>query len=98
MTGYPIIWSPKAQNEFAEILKFIELQFGAEIAADCVIHVESITEKISLFPNLFPAFGQHQIRKAVVQKNLTIFYRFQRDQIDILKVWDNRQNPDDLKL
>jgi len=47
---------------------------------------------------MFPAYGHHSIRKAVVQKNLTFFYRFQRDQIDILKVWDNRQNPDDLKL
>lgn len=98
MTGYPIIWSPKAKTELAEILAFIEIQFGSEVAADCVFLVDSMIEKIAAFPEMFPSFGDYHIRKAVVQKNLSLFYRFQRDQIDILKVWDNRQNPDDLQL
>jgi len=50
MTGYPVIWSPKAQSEFAEILAFIEIQFGSELAADCVLLVESMTEKNCRFP------------------------------------------------
>lgn len=98
MNAYPIVWSPRAAAEFIEILEVIELNFGAEIAADCVLLVESITEKIALFPEMFPAFGPPNIRKAVVHKHLTLFYRFHRGQIDILKVWDNRQNPDELKL
>lgn len=98
MSGYPIVWSPRAASEFIEILEFLELNFDAGIAAECVILVESITEKISLFPKMYPAFGPSHVRKAVVQKHLTLFYRFQHGQIDILKAWDNRQNPDDLRL
>ncbi len=98
MSDYPIVWSPKAKSEFVEILEFVESQFGSESAADCVLLVEAMTEKIAVFPLMFPSFGQHKIRKAVVQKNLSIFYRFHRDQIDVLKIWDNRQNPEDLRL
>jgi plasmid stabilization system protein ParE len=98
MTSYPVFWSPRAKSEFAEILTYIEIQFGTETAADCVLHVESIIENIATFPKMLPSFGQHDIRKAVVQKNLTLFYRFHREQIDILKVWDNRQDPEALKF
>ncbi|MBK9335091.1 MAG: type II toxin-antitoxin system RelE/ParE family toxin [Lewinellaceae bacterium] len=98
MSGYPIVWSPRTKDEFAEILGFIEVQFGSEIAADCVLLVETMIDKIAVFPGMFAASGGHNIRRAVVQKNLSIFYRFQRDQVDILKVWDNRCNPEDLRL
>lgn len=98
MSIYPIVWSPKAKDEFADILLFIEMQFDSETAADSVLTVEALLERIATFPNMFPASGPHSIRRAVVQKNLSIYYRFQGDQIDILKVWDNRQNPDDLRL
>jgi len=98
MSGYPVVWSRRAKDEFADVLGFIEVQFGPETAADCVLLVEEVIEKIALFPNMFPASGQYNIRRAVVQRNLSIFYRFQRDQVDILKVWDNRQNPEDLNL
>lgn len=98
MSTYPVTWSPKAKDEFVNILAFIEGQFGSETAADCVLMVEALLERIATFPNMFPASGPHSIRRAVVQKNLSIYYRFQGDQIDILKVWDNRQNPDDLRL
>jgi len=98
MSAHSIFWSPKAKSEFADILAFLEDQFGFDIAADCVLLVEAMLDKIAVFPEMYHAYGQYNIRKAVVQKNLSIFYRFHRGQIDVLKVWDNRQNPDELRF
>ncbi|MBL7798164.1 MAG: type II toxin-antitoxin system RelE/ParE family toxin [Saprospiraceae bacterium] len=94
----PIFWSAKAKAEFVDILTFLEIQFGSEVAANCVLLVDAALEKIAVFPEMCPESGPHGIRKSVVQKNLSIFYRYHRGQIDVLKIWDNRQDPDNLLL
>lgn len=98
MNVYPVYWSAKAQAEFVDILTFLEIQFGAEVAANCVLLVDAALGKIAVFPEMYPASGPEGVRKSVVQKNLSIFYRYHRGQIDVLKIWDNRQDPENLLI
>lgn len=95
---YPVIWAPLAKDEFIEVLRYLETSFGSEVAADCVIRVDEVVDKIAIYPRMYPAFGPFALRKAVVHSHLSIFYRFENEQVDILKVWDNRQDPSRLRL
>lgn len=38
------------------------------------------------------------IRRVLVLTNYSIFYTFDKENIYILSFWDNRQNPDELKI
>lgn len=48
-------------------------------------------------PKLFPLINvELEIRKCVVTKHNSIFYRETNSRIEILRLYDTRQNPDDL--
>jgi plasmid stabilization system protein ParE len=48
-------------------------------------------------PELFPLINSElQIRKCVVTKHNSIFYRETNSRIEILRLYDTRQNPDNL--
>lgn len=52
---------------------------------------------ISLFPELGTKTDFADIRMKVV-RDYKIFYRAQLDSIEIIRIWDTRRNPDDLKI
>jgi plasmid stabilization system protein ParE len=50
-------------------------------------------------PNQFPFFHKEfQVRKCVVTKQNTLYYRETTTRIEILRLYDTRQNPETLKF
>lgn len=95
---FKVIWSPRSKEEFGDVLDYLESEFGKNAALKCLEDVESILESIAVFPYLFKAYQGQRIRKAVVHKNLSVFYAVTSDFIELLSFWDNRRNPKKLKL
>ncbi len=48
-------------------------------------------EAISAFPELYPSSNKN-IRRAVLSKQVSIFYRVHKNRIEILSVLDNRSD------
>ncbi len=95
----PIIWAPSARDEYAVLLEYVERNFGLDAALKLLDETEKLLEGIAAFPGMFPASDKRKdIRKAVVSKQTSLFYRISQDQIQILHVWDNRQDPDKLEF
>ena len=95
----PIIWAPSARDEYAVLLEYVERNFGLDAALELLDTTEKLLEGIAAFPGMFPASDKRKdIRKAVVSKQASLFYRISPDQIQILHVWDNRQDPDKLEF
>jgi plasmid stabilization system protein ParE len=88
-----VIWNIRARNKLQEIVNYIAednpaaaIKYGNEIF--------SRTEKLLEFPNaglVYQVNGQHIIRKVVIGKTKTIFYRATDHAIYILALHDNRQ-------
>ena len=68
MSGYPITWSPQAQAEFVEILEFTEIQFNAEVAADCVLLVEASSKRFLCSRKCFPPMAHRISEKRLFKK------------------------------
>lgn len=95
----PIIWAPSARDEYAVLLNYVEGNFGLDAALELLDATEKLLEGIAAFPGMFPASDKRKdIRKAVVSKQTSLLYRISQDQIQILHVWDNRQDPDNLEF
>lgn len=60
--------------------------------------VEQMLDHISKFPFAFAAYGDEPVRKAVVNKQLSIFYRISEGIVELLSFWDNRRNPEKLGI
>ena len=92
-----IVWSPLSENDFSGILNYLNKNWGEKIASHFIDLTESFLTQISINPRQFPViYKKKKIRKCVLTKHNTLYYRNSKFQIDILRIYDTRQDPDNL--
>jgi plasmid stabilization system protein ParE len=89
-----IIWAPLAENDFAAILEYLNNNWDSKVAINFIDLVESLIDQISINPKQFPIiYKRKKIRKCVLTKHNSLFYRDSKIQIEILRIYDTRQDP-----
>jgi plasmid stabilization system protein ParE len=89
----PIIWSPLSENDFSNILQFLNRNWGEKVASNFIDLTENIVNQISINPRQFPIiFKRKKVRKCVLTKHNTLFYRDGKSNIEILRIYDTRQD------
>ena len=92
-------WSPATKDEFADLLNYVETEFGLDAALKLLDKTESAIDNISENPALYPSSGKvPAIRKAVITKQTSLFYRITAVEIQLLHFWDNRRAPNTLEF
>jgi plasmid stabilization system protein ParE len=92
-----IIWSPLTENDFANFLDYLDKNWDRKVASNFIDLTENTLNQISLNPKLFPIwYNKKKVRKCVLTKHNTLFYRDSRSSIQILRIYDTRQDPDTL--
>jgi len=92
-----IIWSPLAENDFGNILEYLNEKWGEKVAYQFIEITSNVLLQISIKPKLFPLINKRlKIRKCVLTKHNSIYYREIVTQIEILRIYDTRQDPDKL--
>ncbi len=95
--SHTIKWSPVTKDEFADLLNYVETQFGLDAALKLLDKTEMVLEDISEQPAMYPASEKFpSIRKAVITKQTSLFYRITGVEIQLLHFWDNRRSPESL--
>lgn len=93
----PIVWSPLSEKDFENILDYLDKNWGENVADNFIDLVENQINQISINPRQFPLFFKKKsIRKCVLTKHNTLYYRDGKTNIDILRIYDTRQDPDTL--
>lgn len=96
MAQRKIIWSTLAIASLRDILLFYKIQNGNNDYSNKLLH--QIKESVLLlgaFPNAGKSTSMYEIRELVLKRN-SVFYLVASNQINIVLVWDNRRNPDEL--
>ncbi|MCF0056730.1 type II toxin-antitoxin system RelE/ParE family toxin [Dyadobacter sp. CY356] len=89
-----IIWSPKALNNFHDILDYLEENWNDAVIRDFVYKTESIIQQVSEYPKSFRQVSlNNSVREGVITKHNLLLYRIQKDQIFLLAFFDTRQHP-----
>jgi len=89
-----VIWSPAAEKDFESILEYLTLKWNNLIIRKFINKVDDSIELIIEDPKIFPIINSKlQIRKCVVTKQNTLYYREKRASIEILRLFDSRQDP-----
>jgi plasmid stabilization system protein ParE len=92
-----IIWSPLSEKDFALILDYLDKNWGPKVALNFIELTENSLNQISLNPRQFPFFYRRKkIRKCVLTKHNSLFYRDGKTNIEILRIYDTRQDPNTL--
>ena len=95
----PIKWSSLAEEDFAKLLEYLENRWNNAVCLKFISKLDFCIDLIYKNPNQFPFLNvELQIRKCVVTKQNTLYYRETDARIEILRLYDTRQNPDTLKF
>ena len=93
----PIIWSPLSENDFSTILEYLKENWDDKMVQGFIEITSSSLSQISNNPKQFPVINKNKkIRKCVLTKHNTLYYRDRKDSVDILRIYDNRQDPQKL--
>jgi hypothetical protein len=60
--------------------------------------VEAVIELIKKHPELYPLTDYAEVRKAVIRKQITLFFRVKNKEIHLIRFWNNYQDPQKLKV
>jgi plasmid stabilization system protein ParE len=94
-----IIWAPLAENDFAAILEYLNNNWDSSVAINFIDLTNNVIDQIAVNPKQYPIIlKRKRIRKCVLTKHNFLFYRDSRSQIEILRIYDTRQDPDSLKF
>lgn len=95
----PIKWSSFAEEDLADLLEYLVLKWNNSVCVNYLNELDYCILHIQKNPNQFPTINKKlKIRKCVVTKHNSLFYKVTKERIEILRLYDNRQNPETLKL
>jgi plasmid stabilization system protein ParE len=91
----PLIWSPEAESDLEKILEYLEENWSESVIHNFLKELFEALDWIVDNPEVFMfSINSSNIRKFVLSKHHTIYFEIQEDQIGLLRIFDNRQNPD----
>lgn len=92
-----IIWAPLAEKDFITILDYLHENWDDSVVQNFIGIVDNLISQIILNPKQFPLIKKKSnVRRCVLTKHNTLFYLFGKDTIAILRIFDNRQDPNKL--
>lgn len=90
-----VILSPLAKLKINLLLQYLEEEWDVQSKKKFLSKLESSVQSISLFPESNPKSEKYDgLYKKVVTNQTSLYYRILDDEIQIITVIDNRQNPD----
>ncbi len=98
-SGYKIEWTDNALSELKQTYQYLEENWTEKELRNLSNAIEKTLKLISCNPNLYPLSDKKDVRRAIVKKLNTLYYRVREDErIEILSFFSNRKSPDKRKL
>jgi plasmid stabilization system protein ParE len=91
---YKILWSEEAILGLKGIISYLEFRFSEKDIKKFVHQFDYQINLITTQPELFPiSSNSSNIRRTLVGKLTSIYFRIENDTINIISIRDNRQKP-----
>lgn len=89
----PIVWTARSLQNATSIKEYLVNNFSAKEVEVFYSLLESFEIAVCAYPELYPQSGiKKNIRRAVLSKELSAFYRTNKRKIEVLALLDNRCN------
>ncbi|HMP29502.1 MAG TPA: type II toxin-antitoxin system RelE/ParE family toxin [Saprospiraceae bacterium] len=97
--GLKIFWTDNALKELQNTIEYLQEHWSEKELRSLAHNLEKTLELISNNPNIFQSSEyKKDIRRAVVMKLNTLYYRVNGNTVEFISFFSNRQNPIRRKL
>jgi plasmid stabilization system protein ParE len=93
-----VVWTDEALADYYQNIDYLLKEWTDQVALNFIEDVDAVISLIVSHPELFPLTDYHGIRKAVVRKQITLFYKISDNYIQLIRFWNNYQDPSRLTL
>ncbi len=89
-----VIISKTAEKKLRSLFDYLLENWSAKVKSDFIEKLDHTIDIIRLEPETFPESQKDPgLRKCIITKQTTLYYRFDSKNIIILTIFDTRQNP-----
>ena len=97
--GYKVSWTRRALNDLNSLIEFLEENWTEKEISQFAENLDHTIELISKNPKIFPASHKKpKIRKAVVDKNNVLYYRYEKQTVELLTLFATKRDPHQRKI
>lgn len=93
-----IIWSDDAKLDYENNIEYLLKEWTKESAINFIEEVETILELLKANPKLYPKSDYKSIRRAVVRKQITLYYQEKGSVVYLIRFWNTFKDPQSLNL
>lgn len=94
-----VVFSESAKADLESLLSYLEEQWSLRAKYAFVDQLDLALQAIVEFPKSFPSSAVKQVvRKCVVSKHTTLYYRIKKNEIEVIALFDSRRDPRELKI
>ncbi|MHA8061050.1 type II toxin-antitoxin system RelE/ParE family toxin [Aquirufa beregesia] len=92
-SGYRIVWTNHSLNELQNTIHYLEENWTVKELQNLATSIEEAISLISHNPYLFQVSDiKRNVRRVIIAKHNTLYYRLKEDQIEILSFFSHRQS------
>lgn len=93
-----VIWTNDAKLDYLETIEYLVKDWSQKSASKFIEEVESVIDLLKTHPKLFPLSGYKSVRRAVVRKQITLYYQYVDEKIYLIRIWNTFKDPNSLKF
>jgi plasmid stabilization system protein ParE len=87
----PIVWTQRALQNSISIKQYLSVNFSSKEIENFLSILQTFEITVCTYPELYPkSIIKKNIRRAVLSKVLSAYYRLRKGRIEVLAVLDNR--------
>ncbi len=91
--AYEIIWLPKAQERFDEIIEYLQIHWDDKVISSFIKKTAEKLLQISERPKMFRRSKKMAIHEVAITKHNLLIYRIKGNKVELLTFFDTRQSP-----
>jgi hypothetical protein len=92
-TNLLVVWSDRSLSDTEIIRDYLQYHFSQREIDNFYKFLEFFEKIVSIFPQLYPLTNKKSgVRRAVLSKQLSVFYTLEDDIINVIVVLDNRMS------
>lgn len=89
-----IEWSPRATREYLKLIDYLLEEWGEKTAKRFSKRFFNLLHRVLERPEMYPVASKRKIvRRCVVSKHISLYYRMKGDKLQVVALFDTRQNP-----
>ena len=98
-SGYKLLWSDRALADLQNIINYLTENWTPKEIQNFARRLDKRLDLITTNPGLFPKTAKRKnVRRSVLTKQTVIYYETKENIINIVTLFDPRQNPKKLRL